>query len=91
MGKSIPLTSIMAPSVAGPAQQGINSLQTLAAANSIPTTPGPAKPLPHTLTVPTSLDDAKKRIQDAFTTLKVMNAARKGDGQSALDALNGRQ
>lgn len=90
MGKTFPLTSVMIPAPANGIAKGTQALQTLSDASSMPSTPGPAQPLPQALTLPTSFGDAAKRVQDAFTAVKVMNATRKGDGKTALDALNGR-
>lgn len=90
MGRDFPITAMIPPQMSDSAQKGYQGMKTMLAVNNLPTTPGPAQPMPPSLTMPVSAGDAFQRVQDAFKAARVMKAARDGNGNQALDALNGR-
>lgn len=72
-------------------QKGVQGMKTLMAVNSMPSAPGPAQPTPQALAMPTSLDDATRRVQDAFKAARVMKAINDGNNSQVLSTLKGRQ
>lgn len=93
MGKNFASFSAIlptAPAVPEGAQKQFQDMRTVAAANSLPTRPGPAQPIHPSLTMPSSIADATQRVEDAFRMAKVLKAVNDGKGNQALDALNGR-
>jgi hypothetical protein len=90
MGKSFPISELVPQVPLADATKGVQAVKTLAAANSLPVTPGPAPAAPSPLSLPTSLTDATHRAADAFKAARVMKSLYQGNGNQALDAINGR-